>query len=182
MSKIWTPNHFSPNFKLIGSFLKALVNWTCPFDRRRLLVKFFLALQSIVGGKMLALGQLELFVKSDFNSFWNSLLTVPTTIELEKETGFISKELIGHAPHSNELRYLHESLVELFSLPIAGRFVFWPTVLYILTATFLLKILFLSLLTKLKIKHVRRKDLLRKQSVPSKDQHLYKLQKIVQSK
>ena len=98
---------------------------------------------------MLLLGQTELFLKSDFKSFWKSLLAVPTIVELERVVGPISKEQISHALQSNEIKYkIYDAFWPLTSFFSTTLPFVWPVIFHTHVAIILLQILVLRLFRK----------------------------------
>lgn len=102
------------------------------------LLKFiggFLAITIIALNKMLGFGQTELFMKSDFSTFWNNLLTIPSFgIELSS----FSIHQFDHSLYSNGVTYQNILLRGLLIVSTKAYRLFWPTLFCLMIATFLI--------------------------------------------
>lgn len=108
----------------------------------------FMTLMVISLGKMLSFGQIELFIGSDFQSFWNSFQNIPTLELMIMNKRSISKQQIDL--HSNNFRYIDSFLTFWFYWSSKTHRFVWPAILYLLAVAFLLKILLLKLKPVLK--------------------------------
>lgn len=88
---------------------------------------------------MLAFGQIELFIESDFEPFLKSFLTIPTFV-LSINMSSISKEQIDISLDSNCIKYLDKNLETWFYWSFEAHRLLWPKILYILLVIFFLKI------------------------------------------
>lgn len=105
-------------------------------------VRPFLVLISLVLVKMITFGQQGSFMEKDFTTFVHNLLTIPYyggKVMIRVDTSSFSEEQIQQALHSQAIK--HANIYIIFAIKYFSKVnhLLWPTTLYLLIVTSILK-------------------------------------------
>ena len=102
-------------------------------------VSSFLQLITFVLFKMFAFGQLQSVMENDLTTFLHNLLIIPISDRKPVDTSSFSAEQIEQFVNSQAIRYVEPCVLWVIIYFVKANRFLWPTLLYILIATFFLK-------------------------------------------